>query len=120
MRALRFRAWDKSDGRMIKLGWGWINEDGAIPVRGDWDDIVHEDELEFMQFTGLKDEQGREVYEGDIVDCAAIGVHRGAVTWMDPGLFYGVVSANAVHGMYNGWTVIGNIYENPELLKEAK
>src|SRR5258707_6909401 len=42
------------------------------------------------EFTGLRDEQGREVYEGDIVECAAVGILQGAVPWLDPGLFYDV------------------------------
>jgi len=52
------------------------------------------DKYEIMQFTGLKDSKGKEIYEGDIVSWKA----EGAIGELE---------------------IIGNIYENPELLKEV-
>ena len=121
MREIKFRAWH--DGEMYDVDDLRFNVAGvsyAHLIQPSGRMLYHTPDMskiELMQFTGLLDEQGREVYESDIVEYAAIGV-RGVVTWMDPGLFYCVRHANAIHGIHNGWTIIGNIYENPDLVEE--
>ena len=66
-REIKFRAWDHEDCKMIPLsgmqvfdnGIGFFNEDPAF----------HNDDLSphIMEFTGLRDSEGREIYEGDIL-----------------------------------------------------
>jgi len=130
MRDIRFRAWDvkskymvESDqliatiiSRHIKEGRGLQNGNGPEPKKEDY--IL-------MQYTGLKDKNGKEIYEGDIVkdsamgETAVIGFSGGNFTYTftkKAGQVY--VDCFDVSTEYCGaWhEVIGNIYENPKLL----
>ncbi len=69
--------------------------------------------IEIMQFTGLKDLQGKEIYEGDIVD---YGNGRNKVVEFIDGCFC-ICGITAMPKLMTLYPVIGNIYENPELLK---
>ena len=116
MREIKFRAWDKyaetmSYGKLEQfddmLGFRFNHFDDESPV--------------YMQFTGLRDKNGREIYEGDI--CNDLAVFRFVVIWdEDNARFLGRgIGARKEYIRYVGQEpaviVIGNIYENPELLK---
>ena len=71
-----------------------------------------------MQFTGLTDKNGKEIYEGDIV--RTTGWPDGdPVYWVDGRFCVGQPSnlADFLGSIAEGCEIIGNIYENPELLK---
>ncbi|WP_408906717.1 YopX family protein, partial [Streptococcus pneumoniae] len=81
------------------------------------------DEIELMQSTGLKDKNGKEVFIGDIVKCTRGCLHEVYLEKEYGGTFIGGMPAVYLKGFGDGyaWTeyeeIIGNIYENPELLE---
>ena len=90
-------------------------------------DFVSEDEHRYlMQYTGLKDKNGREIYEGDIVMQLSERTYdsvTGVVKFIDGS--YVIESADGKTSVYLFDEVafnvlIGNIYENPELLEESE
>ena len=101
-----------------------ISFDGDNSFDGDF--TVGED-VDLMQYTGLKDKHGVEIYEGDIVDCerhgftTSIEYYGGAFRCRSEGvpLSLYIDECYADKDDNNQLEVIGNIYENPELLKES-
>lgn len=79
------------------------------------------------QFTGLQDKNGKDIYEGDIVRCSIFereqfDEHYSGIAvevkWMDKsGGFYPFVIASGWRSSVEDVELLGNIYENPELLK---
>ena len=122
-RVIKFRAWSsKGEPKMIQL------VDGKIGGR--LNDLQDEDDWKVMQFTGLKDKNGKECYEGDIIrDCEDDRVYK--VKWHDD-VDYPAFDTDPIHsnGDSNGFSymavggdgfeVIGNIWENKDLLDERK
>jgi len=127
---IKFRAWDKSKAKMATvwdIGWkAWDSGDELNYVRvecGDGTYDLLENEVELMQFTGLLDKNGKEIYEGDILQARD--------KWADPKVLLTVVfqagaywSNGRKHAMplwdiHPYAEVIGNIYENRELLNES-
>lgn len=130
MREIKFRAWDKDNKFMsnvkvidFKNGFVWTED---IHLE---DGYVFED-VEIMQCTGLTDKNGMEIYEGDIIHLFGKGYYdgvdyNGCIQFLDGGF--------CVTDGYKEWglrrydlsrcdlelEVIGNIYENPELLSKT-
>ena len=126
MREIKFRAWDSEYSIMFDSGV-FIEADGAIyeSAKRTYDTPNTEIALvnfPVMQFTELQDKNGVDIYEGDIVGkssdkfCAkgVVSYHHGA--WM-------VMEAiDRYFGLYfylYECQVIGNIYENPEMIDKA-
>jgi len=125
MREIKFRAWDNLKKEMIAEGYHVI---GEVTVFGLIDQWVQErrgkvPSLEYyghiieMQFTGLKDKNGKEIYEGDILAGGMI------VCWRDDLASFALRKEGWAYDHYFGEAIdagnteiIGNIYENPELL----
>jgi uncharacterized phage protein (TIGR01671 family) len=118
MREIKFRCWDDKIKRMISWEDMLLEEWFLGDLQG-WDD------LNIMQFTGLYDRTGKEIWERDIVKTfnirdnivGKIQWNNDRLTWMiHPPSWHKNTSEHLFY--YRGHIeVIGNIYENPELLK---
>ena len=119
----RFRAWDKTDKKMYLV-------DGINFNRGEFESIGvgisflrGADKVELMQSTGLKDKNGKEVFVGDIIKCTRGCPHEVYLEKEYGGTYVGGMPAIYLKGIKEGyaWTgeeeILGNIYENPELLE---
>lgn len=125
-REIKFRAWHKYLKKMFKIGqitleegtWNFEpNDRGFIGMS-----IPYQTSFVLMQYTGLHDKNGKEIYEGDIVKYRdSTGQHIEKVIF-DKGCFYagmhGGSSTRVAPKLINTriTEVIGNIYDNLELL----
>lgn len=107
VREIKFRAWHKNNKSM------------CMNVTTD---LLGRDYLEFMQYTGLKDKNGKEIYEGDILGGDyyvnnIAGVVKYYDDWGCSFLEYKGGGDEFLWKAARVAEVIGNIYENPELLE---
>lgn len=142
MREIKFRAFDGHTKKMFPV-CELCYDGGKLSMVGiDTPDIsllrvIGEEEIELMQYTGLKDSKGVEIYEGDIIEFNECNYPhnrvRGKIVWGEDigegwGCGFGatVISRRRSEGIGDMWAglaipeIIGNIYETPELLNERK
>lgn len=123
----KFRAWDKEFKEMVQVN-ALVLDEQVIKATYKNGNIVKDDvkEYELMQSTGLKDKNGKEVFVGDIVKCTRGCSHEVYLEKEYGGTFIGGMPAIYLKGLLSGyaWTeaeeIIGNIYENPDLLEVIK
>lgn len=125
MREIKFKAWVKELNEIREVEYiNFLKKMISYPNKFCKEYYLNADfdEIELMQYTGLKDEYGDEIYEGDIVKLRAnhgIGVVKYYDEWGAFVVEYIKPKKLAVLGMNyyeEDIEVIGNIYENPELL----
>ena len=124
----KFRAWlkkeQKMDNEIDHISW---LEDELYCIGDGITYMVLAEDLVLMQSTGLKDKNGKEIFEGDILAVeAADGVIILKVSWDDEHALFVIKTkkfneetalAELVDDNSYPFEVIGNIYENPELLE---
>ena len=123
-REIKFRAYDTADNpvveanrRMSYFGSDYfISDDGFIQFQSPTGQSPlgdhNQDRFILMQYTGLKDKNGVEIYEGDVVRKRKRT--KKIVEWIDTKAYLGWNIHRPRN--YMSWEVIGNIYESPELL----
>lgn len=132
MREIKLKVFFKADGRIYEvLSIDFVNEEVSL-----WDEETSEgfeasfEDIELLQFAGFKDKNGVEIYTGYIVEYSAIVPSSdpkdgdiGVVKLEDGSFRIKPLEKNYTFLFPNGnikdpsgfWTVIGNIYENPNL-----
>ncbi len=142
MREIKFKAWNKEKKLMFnevleldfreydperKRNWVskvkegmpevMVSEFNTYDGEGDTNNFISSKDVILMQFTGLKDKNGKEIYEGDIVKAPYNDLcEYHEVSYNSGCYFVGVEILSSFHE--EDLEVIGNIYENPELLEE--
>ena len=131
MREIKFRAWRKNKNSMVEVDDIHFNfpHDGTVCniwyVDGISTEFADGENVILMQYTGLKDKNGKEIYEGDIVKTYTMWVlceeaiaevifYEGAYCITFDGIRKSTIEP--MTSVSELREVIGNIYENPELL----
>lgn len=123
MREIKFRAWDKETKTMCYMNhphWSLTFGHNGIAEVYNLQNGSGGNDYELMQFTGLKDKNGKEIYEKDILKESAPRGYKDFVSFSNGS--FGMdniitsLSQHTIDGL--GFEIIGNLYENPELLEE--
>lgn len=135
MRKIKFRAWSSFGSYMHTVGMIKFVQENVIHVYDDNFEYIGEiskitNEVELLQYTGLKDKNVKEIYEGDILKVFHFQESNKKkhymikeVAWKeDVAQFYFKCNDEFQNQLYvllrySECEVIGNIYENPELLE---
>lgn len=128
MREIKFRSWDTYNKEMLEVQ----ELDYADSYNGQpmirttmYNDYFDTEDMILMQYTGLKDKNGVEIYEGDIVRILGGEYEQGFYEWEEKVcikdfIYDGFNLMMTVNQIGNeALEVIGNIYDNPELIENT-
>lgn len=113
MRNIKFRAWSKKFNKFLSVGFHIIGETTLFDLLNQHR-IEELDNIEITQFTGFKDKNGKDVYEGDVVEFK--GQFIAKVIWCEEDGAFQIRSENKGGAFLNerymsNFEVIGNIFE---------
>jgi len=113
MREIKFRAWHTINKQMAPSSCSW---GGNVVLRLEPYTFIAmpSDAVVLMQYTGLKDKNGKDIYEGDIIQVN--GAHKYEIFY-EPAQFYGKNNYTQGIEATSDCEVIGNKFQNPELLQ---
>ncbi len=121
MREIKFRAWDKYEKRMlswdhlrgIRYNLSWYKDNKKLDKINDlWTDSQYI----LMQYIGIKDKDGIEIYEGDIVESSLDDDTEIAEISFSPHSGYAPDHGMAFDNSWIDHLIVGNIHENQDLL----
>ena len=126
MREIKFRAWLKEERKMVNVETLFIGINRLCFGNSKTEDLFFRDfeEVELMQYTGLKDKNGKEIYEGDILFFRDENM-KYVVVWQDTAFMTKSIEIRK-YSEKMCWLddteicceIVGNIYENKKLLEE--
>ena len=126
MREIKFRAWDKANKEMLDiedLHWDDCTREFLIRTTM-YSDYFDTEDMILMQYTGLKDKNGKEIYEGDILPFTMIdGKTENYYIVFRDGEFEAINKKDTNFIWRSAWkesAVIGDIYNNPKLLEKGE
>ena len=128
MREIKFRAWDKELKNWADYAIAYDRLSFLDESTGWWKTDKEGERFILCQYTGLKDENDMEIYEGDIIKAVSFAKPIGIVKYSDENqafIFndldkkYRGYSTALMNQFDDGFEILGNIYENPELLEEV-
>lgn len=133
MREVKFRAWDKITKQIFEvkqIDFNAIERNvyGFIAYKSIFGGVYESlsfrsfNNVELMQYTGLKDKHGKKIYDGDIIEISYknSSIKQNAKVVYEKGCFFADLGDRIAYYIYevdDKCEVIGNIYENKELLK---
>lgn len=129
-REIKFRAWHKDLKKMFKIGQITLEEGTWNFEPNDRDfigmSIPYQPSFVLMQYTGLHDKNGKEIYEGDIVRIIVNNnIEKICKVEFKNGIFGVMFSKNKEltafpHFCNTTFEVIGNVFENGDILNDSK
>jgi uncharacterized phage protein (TIGR01671 family) len=123
-KALNSTDWEVSDDLFRNKNTGETFDIDSVGVYDSGEDYYFFEGTKIMQYTGLKDKNGVEIYEGDIIETiGSEGLIHHKIIFDDGGFCHENIKYPSMKGkLRQDWVsrfyVIGNIYANPELLKQ--
>lgn len=121
----KFRAWDKETKTMNGMAEIYRNRNQEIELHPRDENII------LMQSTGLKDKNGKEIFDGDVLEIEDEGEVLGnaKLTWDNEQAVFMIeaISVDDIAPFHEiisdetySYRVVGNVYENPELLEDKE
>ena len=122
---IKFRAWDNAEWKMYYNHSVSLSIDGSVSflnTSGEWEQDDDKSMITLMQFTGRKDKNKKDIYEGDIfgtpIQLRCVVERENDGRWVLRFIDKRIKPISILDHKVEKSSIIGNIYENPELLNK--